>query len=100
MNTIKSDLNYIFNDKKEDTFAYLYSRTNEDGVYKSKLAGTLIQDERNDSCFIGKNSSGIAYFGDLDGNNSVPINDENLIYVLWRQPIILIIRIGVISWQI
>ena len=30
MNTIKSDLNYIFNDKKGDTFAYLYSRTNED----------------------------------------------------------------------
>lgn len=30
MNTIKSDLNYIFNDKNGDTFAYLYSRTNED----------------------------------------------------------------------
>lgn len=58
---------------------FYYSRTKEDGVYKSKLVGTLIQDERNDSCFIGKNSSGIAYFGDLDGNNSIPINDENLI---------------------
>ena len=58
---------------------FYYSRTKEDGVYKSKLAGTLIQDERNDSCFIGKNSSGIAYFGDLDGTNSIPINNENLI---------------------
>lgn len=30
MNTVQKDLNYIFSDKKQGDFAYLYSRTNED----------------------------------------------------------------------
>lgn len=56
---------------------FYYSRTYEYGEYKSKLAGALIQDERKDNCIVGKNSSGIAYFGDIINNDPAPINDEN-----------------------
>lgn len=56
---------------------FYYSRTFENGEYKSKLAGALIQDQTTDKCFLGPDTSGIAYFGDLDSNNnSIPINDE------------------------
>lgn len=55
---------------------FYYSRTYENGVYKNKLAGTLIQDERDEDCFTGKNSSGIAYFVD---SGKIPIYDENSI---------------------
>ena len=46
-----------------------YSKTFEDGVYQEKLAGALIQDETKNTCLLGKNTSGIAYFGDLTVNN-------------------------------
>lgn len=57
---------------------FYYSRTFEHGKYVSKLAGALIQNEKDvENCFLGKNSSGVAYFGDLDSkNHSIPIYDE------------------------
>lgn len=63
---------------------FYYSRTFEKGHYISKLAGALIQDEKKPNCFLGKNSSGIAYFGNVDEkNNSIPIyNDEQIIEFL------------------
>lgn len=41
-----------------------YSRTFEEGKYVEKLAAALIQDETKTNCLLGKNTSGIAYFGD------------------------------------
>ena len=60
---------------------FYYSRTFENGKYISKLAGALIQNEKDAAnCFLGNKSSGVAYFGDLDSkNNSIPIYNEVLI---------------------
>lgn len=58
---------------------FYYTRTFEDNKYQSKLVGALIQDENKSDCFLGEKTSGIAFFGDLDNNNSCPINDENII---------------------
>ncbi len=58
---------------------FYYSRTFEDGKFKSKLCGALIEDE-NKKNRITKNDTGIAFFGDLDEqNNSMPIYDETMI---------------------
>ena len=59
---------------------FYYSRTFEKGKYISKLAGALIQEEKRIDCFLGKDSSGIAYFGDLKDDKSIPIYDEELIH--------------------
>lgn len=57
-----------------------YSRTYENGVYQEKLAGVLIQDETKESCFLGKNTSGIAYFGSITNDNKyAPIYDKQQI---------------------
>lgn len=53
-----------------------YSRTFENGQYIHKLAGALIQNEKFNDCLLGKNSSGIAYFGNIIDEKSVPIYDE------------------------
>lgn len=53
-----------------------YSKTYEGGKYIEKLAAALIQDETKSSCLLGKNTSGIAYFGDLTTDNKYcPIYD-------------------------
>jgi len=58
---------------------FYYSRTFEQGKYIDKLAGALIQDENKD-CILGKLSSGIAFFGDIDSNNKpIPIYDREQI---------------------
>ncbi len=44
---------------------FYYSRTKEDGVYKEKLAGVLVQDENEPNCILGPDSTGICYIGDL-----------------------------------
>jgi len=55
---------------------FFYSRTFEDGVYKSKLAGSLIEREDKDNR-LSVNDTGIAFFGDLDINGKAkPIYDE------------------------
>ncbi len=58
---------------------FFYSRTYENGDYVHKLAGALIQDENKDTCFLGKRTSGIAYFGAEIGGKPVPIYDESVI---------------------
>ncbi len=56
---------------------FYYSRTFENNKYVSKLVGTLIQDENKDTCILGKNTSGIAFFADLNkSGDSCPINNE------------------------
>ena len=56
-----------------------YSRTFEDGKYIQKLAGALIQNEKSNDCLLEKNSSGIAYFGNVIDDKSTPIYDEKQI---------------------
>jgi len=60
---------------------FYYSRTHENGNYIHKLAGALIQDEKKPFCLLGKDSSGIAFFGDIknvDGEEKPwPIYDED-----------------------
>lgn len=56
---------------------FYYSRCYEDGKYVSKLAGVLIEKEDNNNCLLGKNKSGIAFFGDLINKETCPITDEN-----------------------
>lgn len=57
---------------------FYYSRTFENNKYINKLAGAFIQDESKEECLLGRNSSGIAFFGDLDQNGkSIPIYDDN-----------------------
>ena len=56
---------------------FYYSRTCENNKYVHKLAGALIQNEKNENCLLGKRTSGIAFFGELDINNKpIPIYDE------------------------
>lgn len=56
---------------------FYYSRTYENNRYIHKLAGALIQDEKKNECLLGKKSSGIAFFGNLNEQNlSIPIYNE------------------------
>lgn len=56
-----------------------YSRTFEGEKYVSKLAATLIQNEKEQGCLLGLNSSGIAYFGNVVNNKPQPVYDEDYI---------------------
>lgn len=57
---------------------FYYSRTFENNKYIHKLTGALIQSEKLDNCLLGKKSSGIAFFGDLDEIGSpIPIYNES-----------------------
>lgn len=64
-----------------------YSRTFEDGTYKSKLAATLVEDEDDNPLVIEEDSRGISFFGkynySIDSPNirseTIPISDESYI---------------------
>ena len=43
---------------------FYYSRTFENGAYIEKLAGALIQDEREPTCLLGPDSTGVCFIGD------------------------------------
>ena len=60
---------------------FYYSRTYEANRYISKLVGAFIEDEEKNDSILGKKSSGIAYFGDIDYKNniSMPIYNEGII---------------------
>lgn len=58
---------------------FYYSRTFENGKYINKLAGALIQNEKSENCLLGEKSSGIAFFGDIEKGQSIPIYDETKI---------------------
>ena len=55
---------------------FYYSRTYEKGNYIHKLVGALIQDEKSEHCLLGKHTTGICFFGDIEKKCSVPIKKE------------------------
>lgn len=58
---------------------FYYTRTYEHEKYTHKLAGALIQNEKNESCLLGSGSTGIAFFGDIINDEASPIYDEGII---------------------
>lgn len=64
-----------------------YSRTKESGVFVSKLAATLVEDEGNNPLVVVDDSRGISFFGRYENESSsnsirditIPINDETMI---------------------
>lgn len=58
---------------------FYYTKTNECVVPNEKLAGVLIVDEKEDNCVLGKNSRGIAFYGDFENGDTKPIYSHEFI---------------------
>ena len=64
-------------------FVFYYTRTFENDRYQEKLAGVLIQNEKNNDCLLGPDTTGICFIGDTVEREGKeirwPIYDSNKI---------------------